>query len=723
MSINQHSQDESLWYEDLAINNACNNCSVGGPMENFNNPGVIMKYAEVDPWVDRESGFLFNKDPVAGSNFDCNMQVLRMENRKIDDKINNSSVMVLMENDEPLRDAGQTSIHACIISTVVVTTEESDNPEDIVDIAEGDWDNQSALLLNVDNNITGVYPHNHNNNNEVVEQCDDEVIRDTEGGDVIKQTIKQEPVNEMPVAATTSKLRTSCVMTDTTGVRVSNPGGTTGVKSAPAGVEAATTAATNNNTVGMTVNNNTVGTTVNNDTVGTTVEGPPATGRRQRVRNSPKSFVPSMQGRKYSNAMTVIMEKLYGKTADQVIQLMGHELRKAGEDHWPEVTGMCIVQLSLQSEQILRSSISAKQKKNEVNEDWIVLLGDKLQGNINEDDARLQTALTKAIAAVGYVKKRNVKLTDIPDEHTMISWDKKKHRVIDWLHVLRVNVLYEITLDGYLDLEYIMIEEEAQDLVEDLGGYCHSLQVGCWMHLLTGGFRNDKNYEKVVDDTIAWLKEEYVVMSDIEICRGKIYNYLNETLYNDVNKVLDIIQVHIGDGIVKVKKGCKSKLRLICAPRDPLEANEECKKRPRRQAEYRNDWESLSHFIIMSDRDGILQTDINNVFNVHSDLNMHYMSTNNGTVKLNMSSLTEFGLVDKGKSLIWWADHFMTAQKYQVELEVNSKASSWKQMRQINIQYFFITDWVKNRQCEMRWNCEENLVDSEDIMGSVLVQW
>jgi hypothetical protein len=177
-----------------------------------------MKYAEVDPWVDRESGFLFNKDPVVGSNFDCNMQVLRMENREIDDKINNSSVVVLMENDEPLRDAGQTSIHACIISTVVVTTEESDNPGDIVDVAEADWDNQSALLLNVDNNITGVNPHNHNN--EVVEQCqcDDKVMRDTEGGDVIEQTIKQEPVNEMPVAASTSKLRPSCVMTDTTGV-------------------------------------------------------------------------------------------------------------------------------------------------------------------------------------------------------------------------------------------------------------------------------------------------------------------------------------------------------------------------------------------------------------------------------------------------------------------------------------------------------------------------
>jgi hypothetical protein len=331
-------------------------------MENFNNPGVIVKYAEVDPWVDQRSGFLFDKDPVVGNNFDCNVQVLRMENGEIDDKINNSSVVEMMENDEPLRDAGQSSIHACITSTVVVT------------------------------------------------------------------------------------------------------------------------AATNNDTVGTTVNNDTVRMTVNNDTVGTTVvEGLPATGQPQRVRNPSKSFVPSMQGSKCSNAMTVIMEKLYGKTADQVIEFMGHELREAGEDHRPEVTGMCVVQLLLQSEQILRSLTSAKQNENEVNEDWIVLLGDKLRGNISEDDARSQMALTKAIAAVGYVKKkRNVTTTDIPDEHTMISWDKKKYCVIDRLQVKRVDVLYEITLDMYL--EYFMIEEEAQDLVENLGGYWPSLQVGCWMH-------------------------------------------------------------------------------------------------------------------------------------------------------------------------------------------------------------------------------------------------
>jgi hypothetical protein len=47
--------------------------------------------------------------------------------------------------------------------------------------------------------------------------------------------------------------------------------------------------------------------------------------------------------------MAVIMEKLYGKTADQAMQFMGHELREAGEHHRPEVIGMCMVQLSLKA--------------------------------------------------------------------------------------------------------------------------------------------------------------------------------------------------------------------------------------------------------------------------------------------------------------------------------------------------------------------------------------
>ena len=49
MIINRHGQDESLWNKDLATNNGCKTCSIGGLMENSNNPGVIVEYADADP--------------------------------------------------------------------------------------------------------------------------------------------------------------------------------------------------------------------------------------------------------------------------------------------------------------------------------------------------------------------------------------------------------------------------------------------------------------------------------------------------------------------------------------------------------------------------------------------------------------------------------------------------------------------------------------------------
>lgn len=66
------------------------------------------------------------------------------------------------------------------------------------------------------------------------------VAQDTEGGDVIEQTIEQEPVKEVPVAAINPRQVT---VTDTVGVRESYTGVMPGVRGVPLGVEAATTAA------------------------------------------------------------------------------------------------------------------------------------------------------------------------------------------------------------------------------------------------------------------------------------------------------------------------------------------------------------------------------------------------------------------------------------------------------------------------------------------------
>ena len=66
------------------------------------------------------------------------------------------------------------------------------------------------------------------------------VAQDTEGDDVIEQTIEQEPVKEVPVAAINPRQVT---VTDTVGVRESYTGVMPGVRGVPLGVEAATTAA------------------------------------------------------------------------------------------------------------------------------------------------------------------------------------------------------------------------------------------------------------------------------------------------------------------------------------------------------------------------------------------------------------------------------------------------------------------------------------------------
>ena len=141
------------------------------------------------------------------------------------------------QEDRALWDAGPASGHARNSSKVAEATEKSDNREIVGDAnAEADWENQDTDLDVNNNDITGVYPH------VVVEQWDKIVQEDTEDGDVIEQTIKLEPVKTMHIAATTSDPGSLSRMTDTTGVRDSNPGVTTAVKDAP-GMDAATTAA------------------------------------------------------------------------------------------------------------------------------------------------------------------------------------------------------------------------------------------------------------------------------------------------------------------------------------------------------------------------------------------------------------------------------------------------------------------------------------------------
>jgi len=77
--------------------------------------------------------------------------------------------------------------------------------------------------------------------------------------------------------------------------------------------------------------------------------------------------------------------------------------------------------------------------------------------------------------------------------------------------------------------------------------------------------------------------------------------------------------------------------------------------------------------------------------------------------KINTKSSTESELVGVSDALpqIIWTSYFLEAQGYDIKdlvvfqdnqstilLEQNGKASSRKQMRHINIRYFFIKDWI-----------------------------
>ena len=157
--------------------------------------------------------------------------------------------------------------------------------------------------------------------------------------------------------------------------------------------------------------------------------------------------------------------------------------------------------------------------------------------------------------------------------------------------------MYEVALNIYS--EYLMTGEEAQDLVENLGGYWPSLQVRFCMHLQTVcmylqnvGFHVNKISKKVVVNTIAWLHEEYEVVYGVGTCmmackgQGKINNYLIMALDKlhqgevqiDVKKWLDKIQAKVGDGIAEVKNKSRGKSQITKAPRDLFEANKECEK-------------------------------------------------------------------------------------------------------------------------------------------------
>jgi hypothetical protein len=153
-----------------------------------------------------------------------------------------------------------------------------------------------------------------------------------------------------------------------------------------------------------------------------------------------------------------------------------------------------------------------------------------------------------------------------------------------------------------------------------------------------------------------------------------------------------------------------------------------------------DDWEKLRHLmkylrkdharplVLGAKNNGLLMWYVNTLFVVHPNMCEHtgggltmgrgFPITASTKQKLNTRSSTESELVgvDDMMPIIIWTCYFLLSQAYgivenlllqdnksSILLERNGKALSSKCMRHINIQYFFITGWVKMKEISPHW--------------------
>jgi hypothetical protein len=165
------------------------------------------------------------------------------------------------------------------------------------------------------------------------------------------------------------------------------------------------------------------------------------------------------------------------------------------------------------------------------------------------------------------------------------------------------------------------------------------------------------------------------------------------------------------------------------------------------QAPDLDDWRKLVHLmeyikadgdrplILSADKSGTLTWYMDAAFAVHANGRSHTgggLTMKKGFIiskcqgqKLATRSSTEGEIVavDDCMLLILWAQQFLIGQgilvrrniilqdnKSSILLETNGKASSGKRMWHINIQYFFVTDRVKKKECEVEWIPREDMI-------------
>jgi hypothetical protein len=304
--------------------------------------------------------------------------------------------------------------------------------------------------------------------------------------------------------------------------------------------------------------------------------------------------------------------------------------------HWNELTPK-------QREEVLEDFMFVEQKKSGDDKGRLVINGKMQRGHITKEEASSPRASTDAILltlVIDALEERVVATVDVPNAfvQTVVSEADKDYRVIVRLRGRIVEILCEIVPEVYLPYVTTNNKGEKILIVQCLNALYGTMVASLLYYkkfvkslkshgfklnpydpcvankvvdgsILTLCFHVDdckilQKKEKVVDETIEWLRDEYEVIFEdgtgaMKVHRGTVHKYLGMKMdfshkgevqltmpkhMDDIQATYDIAQAKFSDGFIEVKRR-RSKNQLTPAPTDIFVVNEECKKLPDEQRE------------------------------------------------------------------------------------------------------------------------------------------
>ena len=273
-----------------------------------------------------------------------------------------------------------------------------------------------------------------------------------------------------------------------------------------------------------------------------------------------------------------------------------------------------------------------------------------------------------------------------------------------------------------------------------------------------------KSCSKVMDDMIAWLKQEYEsifkdVSSQMTVSHGKSHKYLGMTLDYTSSRQVKVTMFNYIKEILAEFDAVDPKAtgtKASAAPDELFKVNEKCEKIGTKLATafhtlvantlytikcaHPDTCTALSFLmnylcgtkelalILSANKSGIIKWYVVGSFGVHPNMKGHtgsavsfgrgFAFVTSTKQKLNTRSSTESEIVamDNCMPAICWTRYFLESQGYGVYenilyqdnqsailLEKNGKASSSKCTKHINIRYFFVTDRINNKEMSVEW--------------------